>query len=226
MTSPRVDIESTADGLHLHIRDEHAHRSPHHGGYPVHIDLTALDTDSPQGRSLQTPLAKALGLRKGDPDRPRVLDCTGGFGEDAWIMASYGCTVTVCERHPQVAEVLGDALSRAAQRMPEVAARIHVQQADAREQLPALAGEHDVIHIDPMFPTGRKTAERKPMRALRLLVGDDADAADLLRIALEHAQGRVVVKRPAKAKPLIESPQPVHRHRGNAIGYDVYAAQP
>lgn len=217
-----INIIPTPHGLELHIVSDVPALAPYRHGHPVHIDLTALDTQSPQGRSLQTPLMKALGVRKGNPHRPRVLDATGGFGEDAWIMASHGCDVTVCERQPQVVRVLEDALQRAAETQPDIAARIRVAPEDARQVIQREAGDYDVIHLDPMFPAGRKTAERKPLRVLRLLVGDDADAAELLQIALRHAKHRVIVKRPAKAARLLDQPQPVHSHKGNAVRYDVY----
>ena len=79
----------------------------------------------------------------------------------------------------------------------------------------------DVVYLDPMFPTGRKAAERKPLRVLRRLVGDDADAGELLAAALRVAKRRVVVKRPLRADPL--GAKPTATHRGKAARYDVYA---
>ena len=94
------------------------------------------------------------------------------------------------------------------------------------EQFP---GVLEVIHLDPMFPVGRRAMERKAMRVLRRVVGDDADAGDLLCHVLKlqnfrgDSGGRVVVKRPRKAASLIDDPKPVHQHKGNAMRYDVYA---
>jgi 16S rRNA (guanine1516-N2)-methyltransferase len=72
-----------------------------------------------------------------------------------------------------------------------------------------------------MFPTGRKAAERKPMRVLRRLVGADGDAAKLLGHALQVARRRVVVKRPLRAPAL--GGTPTTTHKGKALRYDVYA---
>jgi 16S rRNA (guanine1516-N2)-methyltransferase len=71
-----------------------------------------------------------------------------------------------------------------------------------------------------MFPTGRKTQEKKPMRVLRALVGDDGDAAAMLEAARLVAQRRVAVNRPAQGPPLGDEPDVVTRGKG--FRYDVY----
>jgi 16S rRNA (guanine1516-N2)-methyltransferase len=73
-----------------------------------------------------------------------------------------------------------------------------------------------------MFPAKRKksAAVRKEMRLLRLLVGEQEDAPDLLSVAREVATERVVVKRPVDAAPL--APGPSASYAGKLIRYDVY----
>lgn len=211
------------DGIELHwlipTAEQDGPRS-----HPIRVDLTAIDTRSGPGRSLRQPLARAVGLRRGEP-RPSIVDATGGLGEDAWVLASLGCGVTVLERHPVVAALLSDGLARAGRIDPGVAARMRLQQADARSWLTALAEAQrpDVVYLDPMFPARSGSAlERRPMRILRQLVGADADAVDLARIARRVARRRVVIKRPADAPPLL--PEPVARHEARGLRFDVYPA--
>ena len=197
------------------------------GGHGVSADLLKLDVTSGAGRSLRTPLRQAVGIKRGDPYRPRVLDATAGLGEDTWLLAAVGCEVTAVERHLIVHALLGDGLRRAADVAPEVAARIRLLQGDASAVLSdanEAGGGYDVVLIDPMFPGGggRKAAERKPMRVLRMLVGDDADAGDLLTPALASARRRVVVKRPRHAAPLADHPPTVTRP-GKGFRFDVYS---
>ena len=243
---------------------------------PLRADLLALDIASGPGQSLRQPLAKAVGIRKGQP-RPHVLDATGGLGEDAWLLAAWGCTVVICERHPVVAALLADALRRAAAVKPVIARRIELITTDARQHLARLntrEGEQgrgmrderrgvnqtrqptadsrppdslppdtrhptpdtryptphtppppDVIYLDPMFPadSDRSALERKPMRILRRLVGDDGDARTLFDLARPLAARRVVVKRPAHAPPL--APSPLTAHHAKAHRFDVYPPQ-
>jgi len=194
------------------------------GGKAVRVDLTKLDTTSGPGRSLRLPLLKAVGIRKGDRWRPRVIDATAGLGEDAWLLASAGCEVRACERNPFVAALLRDGLDRARAAEPEVAGRVVLVGPDLREVDPGASTRVDVICLDPMYPghAKRKTAERKPLAVLRMLAGDDADADGLLDPALAMASRRVVVKRPRGAPPLAgRAPTVVHTARGHR--FDVYA---
>ncbi|BAM05121.1 class I SAM-dependent methyltransferase [Phycisphaera mikurensis] len=203
------------------------------GGHPVAADLLAVDTSSPAGRKLATPFFKAMGVRRGEPARPRVLDATAGLGEDAWLLASAGCRVTALERNPVVLALLQDALARAADREPETAERLTVRGAEALDALLALAAgpeadRPDVVALDPMFPLGRRATERKPMRVLRMLeeaAADRAGSADdepaLLAAARAAARRRVAVKRPGKAPPLAGQ-EPDVVFPGRAVRHDVY----
>ncbi|MEM1109052.1 MAG: class I SAM-dependent methyltransferase [Planctomycetota bacterium] len=217
-------------GFRLELRVvERGH--PLSGGHGVFADLTKLDTTSPAGRSLKTPLLKAVGLgRAGKGGRPRVLDATAGLGEDAWLLAAAGCSVTAVERHPVVHALLVDALQRAGTVSPDVAAQISVQPCiDAAEFMreKAEAESYDVVLIDPMFPGAdrRKTTERKPMRVLRWLVGDDDDADDLLDLARATATRRVVVKRPRHA-PHLAGVNPVATHEGRGMRFELVMPTP
>ncbi|MFN3166861.1 MAG: class I SAM-dependent methyltransferase [Phycisphaeraceae bacterium] len=193
------------------------------GGHAVYTDLDTIDTTSPAGRKLDMPLLKAVGIRKGNPHRPRVIDCTAGLGEDAWLLAAHGCAVAAIERQPVIAALLDDAIARAAQTQPDTASRITPVNASAIDRL-GQATDADAVVLDPMFPPGRKAKERKPMRVLRLLAGDDDDAPDLLAAALRTGVRRVCVKRPLKA-PVIHNeqrPGPDVAYKGKAVRFDVY----
>lgn len=198
------------------------------GGHGVVADLTQLDTTSPAGRSLKTPVLKAVGINKRrGPDRPSVLDATAGLGEDAWLLAAAGCRVTAVERHPVVHALLTDALDRARAVAPDVAGRITLlpcAQAAAVLREHAGSDRFEAVLIDPMFPAAprRKTTERKPMRVLRWLVGDDGDADDLLGLAMNVATRRVVVKRPKHA-PHLAGVEPVAVHTGKGLRFEVLA---
>lgn len=203
------------DRLQLHWGHE-----PH--SKPLAVELTALDTRSPFGRTRRQPLAKAVGLgAAGSPQPLHVVDATAGFGEDTWLLASFGCTVTAVERHPLVALILTDALRRALASNPAAASRVRAVCGEARLVLPTLQPQPDVVYLDPMFPVSKTTAlKRKPVRILRALVGDDADAPELFQVAARTARRRVVVKRPLHAPPL--AGPPTVAYPGKLLRYDVY----
>lgn len=190
---------------------------------PIYADFKQLDTRSHAGGARQQPIAKAVGLNRPKTNRPRLIaDATAGLGLDSWLLAALGCQVVAIERSPVVAALLRDGLRRVSVDHPEVVQRITVVQGDAREVLPTLQPQPDVVYLDPMFPARRKASalERQSLRVLRAIVGDDPDAQELLKVALTTAQQRVVVKRPRLAEAL--GGTPVASHQGKSLRYDVH----
>jgi len=191
-------------------------------GHGVCATPSDIDTQSGPGRSLQAPIFKAIGVKDGQ--RPRVLDGTAGLGSDTWLLAAAGCTVTCVERNPTVHALLEDGLKRAQVEKPEIASRITLL--PCQPTLAALtawnfAWQPETIYLDPMFPGERKTAEKKAMKVLRILAGDDADDDALLAPAQALALRRVVVKRPTQA-PHLDNKKPSLVFDGKGFRFDVY----
>ncbi len=194
---------------------------------PVSADLSTIEVKSPAARSRRQPLARAVGLARSGGDMPRVCDATAGLGGDAWLLAALGCEVIALERSEVVFALLEDALERARATAPEICDRIQLVHGDALEIFAnwperGCGACPDVVFLDPMFPPKKKKAalERKEMRALRSVVGEDADASALLDAALKLARRRVVVKRPLHAESL--ALQPTVSQKGKSMRYDVY----
>jgi 16S rRNA (guanine1516-N2)-methyltransferase len=167
-------------------------------------------------------LPKAAGFTKGQT--PTVIDATAGLGRDAFLLASLGGHVTLIERSAEVHKLLeaGLATARAAgSSAAEVAARMTLLQGDAKDLLRDLTA--DVVLVDPMHPARKKSSlVKKEMRLLRALVGADADALELMEIALRTARKRVVLKWPVHAAPLEGLPKPSHQIIGRTTRYDVF----
>lgn len=180
-------------------------------GVKLCIDFSAgkaLHRASEAGKGIQ-PLARALGLqafRKRHGVMPRIVDATGGLGQDAWALATLGVQITIIERHPIVHALLANALSRAAAESATQGTALNVRllHAQAETALPDL--EADAIYLDPMYPERRrkKAGSRKGMQFLHALLGPPPDNANdtLLPAALSSGASRVVVKRPRGA-PLL-----------------------
>jgi 16S rRNA (guanine1516-N2)-methyltransferase len=174
-------------------------------------------------------IAKAVGLKAGF--KPPVYDMTAGLGGDAFVLASLGCQVTMVERNPVVHALLADGLARAKAfaedqdaELLETIQRMQLVQANAVEWLRQTDEKLlSVIYLDPMFPERKKSASvKKEMRAFHSLVGDDADAGELLSAALAAVEHRVVVKRPRLA-PSIDDREPSLKLEGKSSRYDIYA---
>lgn len=192
-------------------------------GQPIFADWDSLNVGRGAGISLKQPIAKAVGLKSLNAPGPHVIDATAGWGEDAWLMASLGCTVVMVERNVIIATLLRDAIARAARHSPRTAGRMSVVHADALEYLRSQPAGAQVIHLDPMFPGEKTAAQKKPMRLLRRLVGEDGDANLLFESAWASGVPRIAVKRPPHAPTLGGKPSIVHE--GKASRYDIYLRQ-
>jgi 16S rRNA (guanine1516-N2)-methyltransferase len=170
-------------------------------------------------------IARAVGLHKGA--RPEVLDATAGLGGDSYVLAGLGCRVTLLERSPVVAALLEDGLLRlAASSLSElqvIAGRMSLRPPISCEDYLAATDGHELIYLDPMFPgAGGTAAVKKDMQLMRQLLDTPADEVTLLRLALDKARYRVVVKR-HRQSPMIDGPAPSYQLMGKAIRYDIYS---
>lgn len=172
-------------------------------------------------------IAKAVGIKSGV--RPRILDVTAGLGKDAFVLATLGCNIQMLERSPIVHALLDDGLKRASINFEvmDIIERMHLIHADSIQFMQSCVEKPQVIYVDPMFPHSKKSASvKKEMLIFRDVVGADVDAGQLLSVALDTAEARVVVKRPRKA-PIIEIQgsqiAPSFALEGKSSRYDIYA---
>ncbi len=175
-----------------------------------------------QANTIAQPLAKAVGLKQGK--RPGIIDATAGMGRDAAVLANLGCHIHLIERSPIMSALLDDGLRRLAlvdRAQDSIHTKMHLHNGDAKQLIPNMA-PMEVIYLDPMYPKRDKQAlVKKEMRFARDIVGADPDTTELLAIALNHAQQRVVVKRPRLA-PNINLYSPTHSILSKNTRYDVY----
>lgn len=177
-------------------------------------------------------IAKATGLNK-KGSIPSVLDATAGLGRDAFVLASMGCRVEMIERHPIVAAILDDGLTRA-QQDAEIGAwvseRLSLIHRSSHDALVSLINDStykrpDVVYLDPMFPhpenKKKQALVKKEMRVFQSIVGADNDADQLLAPALALANKRVVVKRPDYA-PWLDDHAPSMSIETKKNRFDVY----
>lgn len=191
---------------------------------PVRVDFAsgAAEWRRLHGGGRGEMVAKACGLKK--DFIPSVFDATAGLGRDAFVLASLGCTVTLCERSPVVSALLEDGLRRAGldDEVGPIAARMSLLSGSAIQRLGAGEVQVDVVYLDPMFPHRDKAASvKKEMKVFQMLVGADEDADALLAPALLVACKRVVVKRPRLA-PWLAGKKPSMAIEGKSSRFDVY----
>ena len=149
----------------------------------------------------------------------KVLDLSAGLGIDSVFLAQLGFDVTAVERNP----LIYLALSHAQKMFPVQNLKIHF--ADSVDYLKNTQEVFDAVYFDPMFPEKTKSAlPRQEMVFFKNLVGDDADAAEVLLQALKlDGVKRVAVKRPLKAPVL--GLKPFASIEGKLIRFDLYGVQ-
>lgn len=215
-------LVQTSTHLELRKRDE-----PKLGGIFVDFVGGAMAHRRKFGGGRGEAVAKAVGI-KGDY-LPDVVDATAGLGRDAFVLACVGCRVRMLERHPVVAALLDDGLTRG-YADPEIGdwlkTRLSLIHASSLTALDSIRPRPQVVYLDPMYPHRQKSAlVKKEMRVFQSLVGADQDADGLLAPALLLATKRVVVKRPDYAPPLAgvatQSAVVTKSHR-----FDIYPGTP
>jgi 16S rRNA (guanine1516-N2)-methyltransferase len=191
---------------------------------PIYVDFLSPQLTYRRKSQQREFLKQAMGSLK--PKTSLIVDATAGFGEDAFMLASKGYQVIMLERSEILAALLQDGLAKI-HATPEqfIGISLEFKHTDARIYLPELAKTTniDVVYLDPMFPERKKSAlSGKKMEILRVLIGENHDAGELLDIARNTAKNRVIVKRPRYAAPLANK-QPTFSIQGNAARFDVYS---
>ncbi len=174
----------------------------------------------------QEAIARAVGVSGNY--RPDVIDLTAGMGDDAFILASLGCNVTLVERNPVVFSLLENGFDRAQSYdalnidIREIVKRMRIVFMDGSTFLNIDSVSADVIYLDPMYQKRRKSsAVRKEMQAFHSIIGTDEDAPNLVSVALKKARYRVVVKRPLRAEYLSNS-EPSFSIKGKTTRFDIF----
>jgi len=174
------------------------------------------------GRGRGQNLAKAVGM-KFNKNR-NIIDATAGLGYDSFILASIGAKVTLIERSQKMYELLQNGIDEGMSfggEIEKIINRMELVFGDSKDILPKLTPE--VIMIDTMYKDRKKTAlVKNNMRLVRDIVGPDSDYIDLLKVALNCATNRVVLKQPRYAEPIKEIRKCSHQILGKTIRYDVF----
>lgn len=225
MTTPAPTVPQAIVGTPLSLkRDESGALCLSDGTMTLSVDLRdSLPRLRPDrlGREL---LVKATRI-KGFEGTPTIVDCTAGLGEDSLLLAAAGFEVTLFERDWVIAALLEDALRRAADdpQLSPIVAPMHLKKGDSILGLQHLDFKPDAVFLDPMFPEKRKSAAtKKKFQLLHHLEQPCTEENALLNAALNTAQRKVVVKRPAKG-PHLADKKPSYSIQGKAVRYDIYA---
>ena len=174
------------------------------------------------GRGRGQNLARAVGMKFNK--NKNIIDATAGLGYDSFILASLGAKVTLIERSQKMHEILKKGIDEGISfggEIEKIINRMELLFGDSKDILPKLTPE--VIMIDTMYKDRKKTAlVKNNMRLVREIVGPDCDNIELLKVALNCAKNRVVLKQPRYAEPIKEIRKYSHQILGKTIRYDIF----
>lgn len=144
-----------------------------------------------------------------------ILDCTAGFGKDAYLMSLTGSLITACESNTLMYALLKDGLNRTAIN------NITLHNKNALDEI--TKGQYRVIYADPMYPHSKKTAKNnKDMRFLQSFVGHQELMAEaLFEKSMESTAQKLVIKRTVKADYVLGK-KPTSQINGKAVRFDIY----
>lgn len=153
-----------------------------------------------------------------------AVDATAGFGEDSFLLAAAGYSVTMFERNPITAALLEDGLARGKSDpgIAHILSRMTLVRGDAIEQLPRLERRPDVVLLDPMFPQRKKgSAPKKKAQMLEKLEPPCTDGEQLIAAALTTGAEKIIIKRPRTGETL-GGRKPDYSISGDAVRYDCF----
>ena len=217
--------EAQAHGIFLQLDQEGLALAGN--GQLLRADLTHMLPRLRQDNLNRELLVRAAKLKR-FTGTPSAVDATAGFGEDALLLAAAGFSVTLFERDPVIAALLGDSLRRAAS-VPELSAvvsRMKLVEGDSIQALSRVDIQPDVVLLDPMFPARQKSAlVKKKFQLLHFLEPPCSDEEALLQAAISARPRRIVIKRPVKG-PFLCGKKPSFSLSGKAVRYDVLVYAP
>lgn len=208
-----------AEGLSLVLDDEGLALAG--GGMTIRGDYSRLSNRIRRANLNKELLVRAAKMR--EATKPlRAFDGTAGLGDDSFLLAAAGFTVTLCERNPIIYALLCDTLERAKKdpSLSVIAERMNAVEGDFIEAIKHINGLVDVVFLDPMFPKTSKSANaKKKLQMLQMLEVPCEDEQALLDAALAACPRKVIIKRPVKG-PYFAGRKPDYSLSGKAIRYD------
>ena len=177
-----------------------------------------------QGGHLQHEKLLRAARSKDLPAHPLAVDATAGLGEDAFILASGGYSVVLCEYNPVIAALLADALERAGKdpELAQIASRMTLAAGSSIDFLNRMDKKPDLVYLDPMFPAKQKSGiSKKKLQLFQKLEMPCSREEELMEAALAAGPERIIVKRPVKGQALAGK-KPSHSIGGKKIRFDCY----
>lgn len=166
----------------------------------------------------ETKSTNLMKTMKGVSKRSKILDATGGFGRDAFEIASHYNEVRIAEKVPWVHYLLNECILK----FPKKSDFYPKLRLDLIDSVKLLSKEFfDVIYLDPMFgPELKKSESKKEIQLLKDCLPNE-DPSNLFSLAIKSAKNRVIVKRHPRLDYMLGE-KPNFSITSKLVRYDVY----
>tara|TARA_B100001564_G_scaffold350570_1_gene355204 strand:- start:316 stop:1029 length:714 start_codon:yes stop_codon:yes gene_type:complete len=145
----------------------------------------------------------------------RILDCTGGFGRDGFLLNSMGHDVTIIENSPVVAMILKNALWRYGNKS------IKFFFGNAYDYMKHSIQKYNYIYLDFMFEKLKnKSLSSKNDETLKCISFQDNDKNKIIQMAQRITINKVIVKEPINSVSNLLKPN--HIIKTKLLNYRVY----
>lgn len=184
-------------------------------------------------------IVKAFSVAKSDRPKFRILDLTGGWGLDSYLLFRAGFQVKTIEQNPFVFQLLEDGIRRLKldPRVSEESRnRWQCYQGDSADYISKF--EVDGVFLDPMFEVTSKSiksSNRKSIVLLRELIGISQELSSdsqnqLINAVADKKFRKVVIKGPDRnqrsaeiSKLFLERGYTTRSLEGKSARFDIFA---
>ena len=197
------------------------------GNMSLHCDFQDMLSRIKPGKLQSELLVKAAKIKSSNSSVSTSLtaiDATAGLGQDSFLLAAAGFSVSMYEQDPIIAALLRDALQQANHNpnLFPITQRMHLYEENSILALQTITETPDVIYLDPMFPARTKSAAVKKKFQLLHELEQPCESEEALLQAAEALHPRkIVVKRMLKG-PYLAQNKPSYSLKGKSIRYDCY----
>lgn len=182
---------------------------------PLFIDFIALENRLKKKEPEL--ILKAIGLEKNKRSLT-ILDTTCGLGSDAFVIFSKYKNLTALERNKTMFDLLTNAIYRYETLTDhKLFPLLHQDSINFLEN----SEPFDVIYIDTMFKKRDGRLNKRELRIVREIVGEDLDDAELFAKAYVKARQKLIVKKPKNALAYYPV-QPSYTLFGTSTRFDVF----
>lgn len=210
-----LDIDDVYKNMELHFNNDEIYILNKDYKNPVRVEINFNDSKFIGRNNRRLKDKKDIFWKIFSSKNSSILDCTGGFGKDAFLLDSMGHDVTMLENSPIVSLLLKNALDKINDH------NINLFFGNAYDFISHSNEKYDYIYFDFMFEKLKNTSpSTKDIETLKKISFKNNDKNQLIKIAKKKINKYVVVKEPTNSISGLIKPN--HTYKSKLLMYNIY----